>query len=218
MKPNLSAWQSFSARTVAILWLLIISVMTAIHGAELSQLMDQTQNTESEMTFDEIDARLSTLENTLTAIQAQPATASREELHKALVPITQRLAVLAQQQTHYASTDAVTTLTQYTNQLSARLDKLASTPPSVSTPAKIPEPKKQSPRRLPPFHIVATEQRGDERFLSVMPQNATEVSQLRLLRPGDSVSGWTLISFDYNNALFRIGSQKQRLAIPRSAP
>ncbi|EOZ3809465.1 hypothetical protein [Citrobacter youngae] len=36
MKPNLSAWQSFSARTVALFWLQIISVMTAIHSAVVS--------------------------------------------------------------------------------------------------------------------------------------------------------------------------------------
>jgi exonuclease VII small subunit len=58
----------------------------------------------------------------------------------------------------------------------------------------------------PPFTVVGVEYRGGERFLSVAPPGSTRLSQLYLVRPGDTIDGsnWRLSSLDDSRAQFSI--------------
>lgn len=92
--------------------------------------------------------------------------------------------------------------------------KANTAPPPAPTPAK--SKSTSNPRKAetiakpaegpPPFTVIGVEYRGGERFLSVAPPGSTQLSQLNLVRPGDSIAGsnWRLSSLDDTRALFSI--------------
>lgn len=97
----------------------------------------------------------------------------------------------------------------------------AKTPPlivpkqrSVPATARKPEPPKpvDSP---PPFTVVGIEYRGGERFLSVAPPGSTQLSELYLVRPGDSVGGtrWRLANLDDHKAQFSVDGATRTLSV-----
>ncbi|ECA1950162.1 hypothetical protein EJH27_01655 [Salmonella enterica subsp. enterica serovar Virchow] len=72
--------------------------------------------------------------------------------------------------------------------------------------------KPPKPQRLnPPFTLVSTERRGGQAYAVILPQGTGGWSQLRMLSPGESVSGWTLVSVSGNQADFQVNGQSQRL-------
>lgn len=79
--------------------------------------------------------------------------------------------------------------------------------PKVATKAKtkkVDPPKTPAPN--PPFTVIGVENRGGQQFLAVAPAGSTQLSQLNLIRPGDSVAGsnWRLSSLDDGHARFNI--------------
>ncbi|WP_257111680.1 hypothetical protein [Pseudomonas ficuserectae] len=103
-------------------------------------------------------------------------------------------------------------------------DLRAAKPASVQISAakpKTPPPSRKStaqskvPEAPPPFSVVGVEYRGGERFLSVAPPGSTQLSQLNLVRPGDTVAGsnWQLNSLDDSRALFSINGSTRILPL-----
>ncbi|EGG3945847.1 hypothetical protein BAR44_004428 [Salmonella enterica] len=89
---------------------------------------------------------------------------------------------------------------------------------TVQAPGGSPSPvKKQSkprPRKLtPPFSLVSTELRGGQTYAVILPAGEGGWAQLRMLSPGDSVSGWTLVNVSGNHAEFQVNGQVQRLTL-----
>ncbi|EEP5105056.1 hypothetical protein HBZ11_004700 [Salmonella enterica] len=87
---------------------------------------------------------------------------------------------------------------------------------TVQAPGGSPSPvKKQSkprPRKLiPPFSLVSTELRGGQTYAVILPAGEGGWAQLRMLSPGESVSGWTLVNVSGNHAEFQVNGQVQRL-------
>lgn len=77
-----------------------------------------------------------------------------------------------------------------------------------STPAK---------QQDPPFTVVGIEYRGGERFLSVGPLESTQLSQLYLIQPGDTVAGtsWRLKALENNSARFDVAGTPQVVTVER---
>ncbi|EDX6825276.1 hypothetical protein CYN47_002009 [Salmonella enterica subsp. enterica serovar Inverness] len=89
---------------------------------------------------------------------------------------------------------------------------------TVQAPGGSPSPvKKESkprPRKLtPPFTLVSTELRGGQTYAVILPAREGGWAQLRMLSPGDSVSGWALVSVSGNHAEFQVNGQVQRLTL-----
>ncbi|SUG86710.1 putative membrane protein [Salmonella enterica subsp. enterica] len=90
---------------------------------------------------------------------------------------------------------------------------------TVQAPGGSPSPvKKQSkprPRKLtPPFSLVSTELRGGTDLCRDFTcRGKVAGAQLRMLSPGDSVSGWTLVNVSGNHAEFQVNGQVQRLTL-----
>ncbi|PVP56924.1 hypothetical protein C4711_24035, partial [Salmonella enterica subsp. enterica serovar Newport] len=89
---------------------------------------------------------------------------------------------------------------------------------TVQAPGGSPSPvKKESkprPRKLtPPFTLVSTELRGGQTYAVILPAGEGGWAQLRMLSPGDSVSGWALVSVSGNHAEFQVNGQVQRLTL-----
>ena len=77
-------------------------------------------------------------------------------------------------------------------------------------PAPLPTPKIAAPS----FQLIGVERRADERFLSILPRGADGLSQIRLLRVGDTEDGWRLEAIGDEAATFIQGGEKRRLNLP----
>lgn len=62
-------------------------------------------------------------------------------------------------------------------------------------------------RRLtPPFTLVSIERRGGQDYVVTLPAGGSW-AQLRMLSPGESLSGWTLAHAGYGEATFRVNGK-----------
>ncbi|ENZ2336258.1 hypothetical protein ACGG1K_003239 [Salmonella enterica] len=84
--------------------------------------------------------------------------------------------------------------------------------PPGGSPSPVKKPSKPRPHKLtPPFTLVSTERRGGQTYAVILPAGEGSLAQLRMLSPGESLSGWTLVSVSGNQAEFQVNSQVQRL-------
>ncbi|EJJ5913115.1 hypothetical protein NJE82_003501 [Salmonella enterica] len=82
------------------------------------------------------------------------------------------------------------------------------------SPSSVKKQSKPQPRKLtPPFTLVSTELRGGQTYAVILPAGEGGWAQLRMLSPGDSVSGWALVSVSGNHAEFQVNGQVQRLTL-----
>ncbi|EAX6828148.1 TPA_asm: hypothetical protein G1X19_11175 [Salmonella enterica subsp. enterica serovar Typhimurium str. SL1344] len=82
------------------------------------------------------------------------------------------------------------------------------------SPSSVKKQLKPRPLKLmPPFTLVSTELRGGQTYAVILPAGEGGWAQLRMLSPGDSVSGWTLVSVSGNQAEFQVNGQAQRLTL-----
>ena len=88
--------------------------------------------------------------------------------------------------------------------LLAGVTGLEDSPPQAAKP-KAPEP---------PFNVVGLELRGGERFVSIASRGATSLTDLRLLREGESIGAWQLQTIDAHAVVFLVDDQTVRVALP----
>ncbi|EFQ7413723.1 hypothetical protein GJZ22_001247 [Salmonella enterica] len=82
------------------------------------------------------------------------------------------------------------------------------------SPSSVKKQSKPRPRKFtPPFTLVSTELRGGQTYAVILPAGEGGWAQLRMLSPGDSVSGWALVSVSGNHAEFQVNGQVQRLTL-----
>jgi hypothetical protein len=62
--------------------------------------------------------------------------------------------------------------------------------------------------------VIGAELRAGERFLAILPSASSALTQVRLLRPGETEAGWHLESIEGSSALFRHGDDTRRLPVP----
>lgn len=82
-------------------------------------------------------------------------------------------------------------------------------------PAKVARKSQSRKKSPPPFNVIGLEYRGGERFLSVAPQGSTSLSDIYLVRPGDTVGStrWRLNGIDGNRAQFVVDGTARSLSI-----
>ncbi|EGF9691692.1 hypothetical protein IDR12_000532 [Salmonella enterica] len=80
-----------------------------------------------------------------------------------------------------------------------------------SQPA-VKKPSKPQPQVIkPPFTLVSIERRGGQAYAVILPAGEGGWAQLRMLSPGESLSGWMLMSASGSQAEFQVNGQIQRL-------
>ncbi|EDR5078603.1 hypothetical protein GS039_001426 [Salmonella enterica] len=85
--------------------------------------------------------------------------------------------------------------------------------PGGSQPA-VKKPSKPQPRFIkPPFTLVSIERRGGQAYAVILPAGEGGWAQLRMLSPGESLSGWMLMSASGSQAEFQVNGQIQRLTL-----
>ncbi|EBE6611235.1 hypothetical protein CUK41_04995 [Salmonella enterica] len=88
--------------------------------------------------------------------------------------------------------------------------KTVQAPGGSPSPVKKPS-KPRSHKLTPPFTLVSTERRGGQTYAVILPAGEGSLAQLRMLSPGESLSGWTLVNVSGNQAEFQVNGQVQRL-------
>jgi len=75
-------------------------------------------------------------------------------------------------------------------------------------------PAAHRPQTLtPPFRVLEIEYRGGEAFLMVAPKDSHSLSDIRLLREGDSLLGWQLATLSPQQAQFAVGGRKHSVPL-----
>ncbi|MJZ42559.1 hypothetical protein DS487_16980 [Salmonella enterica subsp. enterica] len=153
-----------------------------------------------------LKAQVTTLAADLTATQsatAQGGTA-RDEMSRTLAALQKALDVQTQR------TDTLMAWKAGAGQRAAAVRRTTQVPGGGRSDVKKPT---ERPHLKSPFTLVSTEHRGGQAYAVVLPQGAGGWAQLHMLSPGESLSGWTLVSVDGRQATFRVGSRVQHLTL-----
>lgn len=197
-------------RVASITWLLIISAAMVVDHIALSRLAEQT---ESSAQVAALENRLVELDQQIEQDREQPPALPQARYNTDRQALEQRLASIDQSLGERLSAEGLLPLQGRIDQLEVRLNRVRQAAPAQAQPraSQAPKPKAAEP---PPFKVLGMELRGGERFVSILPAGAGALSQVHLLRPGESEAGWLLESIDGRVAVFRSGSDIQRLAPP----
>lgn len=138
------------------------------------------------------------------------------QLQQQMTSVTQRVEVL-EQRDGVMSGQWLELKQQMADLLAGRKSALApSSSSAVANPPKKPVKKaaaKVTSSASAPFVLNGVEYRGGARFVSVTPRQASSLEQVRLLTPGESFSGWTLLTIDSRQATFRTARRTLTLSV-----
>lgn len=203
------------ARAIAAGWLIVASIAVITDHVTLGHLAHSTQQRASTSDVHVLARRLDGVEHQVSGLQHQPGAVTQTAWTADRQVLESRLAGVEQALNDRAREEELGQLAARVTELDARMDNSRPTPP----PAHVTHRAAPAPRPLvPPFELVGRELRGGESFLSVMPTGATRLSQVRVLRPGDTVDDWQLLSLDAHMAVFEVKGQTRTLMLPKEQP
>ncbi|UQP97355.1 hypothetical protein KP728_17650 [Xanthomonas arboricola pv. juglandis] len=194
-------------------WLLLISAATVIDHVTLSRLSEQAEGSAQGAQVAALESRLAGLNEQIEQERRQPAALPQARYETERQALEQRLASIEQAMGERLSADSLLPLEGRLDRMEARLDKARQAAPAQAGPRTPQAAKPQAPES-PPFKVLGMELRGGERFVSILPAGVEALSHARLLRAGESEASWLLESIDGRVAVFRNGSQIQRMASP----
>ncbi|MBZ9559051.1 MULTISPECIES: hypothetical protein [unclassified Modicisalibacter] len=195
-------------------------------GPSLESRLQQQQQT-----LDQLRDRLDTLE----AERASDVALGRnvDARLDRLAEHVEANAQMKQRLDHLASADEVDGLSQRIDELSGSVDVRFSAvreteqglEASIDALRERLEKRKAKPRQdqasrsrrkspTPPFTIAGVERRGDRRFLAIADGEVASLSDLRLIRAGQSVGRWRLSSIDGRSASFTVDGRDVVVSLP----
>ena len=198
-------------RVAAVTWLLLISVAVVIHQVILTTWIEEAQDAVPGIQVTVLEARLAELARELEQQRQGPAALRWERYESERVALDQRLAALEQALNDRPTVDLEPLQTRI-DRLEVRLANVRSAPTAASRP---PVRAPARPRPIEPsFRVIGVELRAGERFLSILPTDAAALAQARLLRAGETETGWRLEVIEDGGAVFRHGDEVRRLTVP----
>ena len=198
-------------RVAAATWLLLISAVVVIDHVILSTRADRTDDAVPAMQLSELEAQLAELARELEQQRQGPAALPLGRYESERVALDQRLAALEQALNDRPTVDLESLQTRI-DRLEVRLATVRSAPTAASRP---PVRAPARPRHVEPsFRVIGVELRAGERFLSILPADAAALAQARLLRAGETETGWRLEVIEDGGAVFRHGDEVRRLTVP----
>ncbi|HEY8331886.1 MAG TPA: hypothetical protein VIO83_11245 [Pseudomonas sp.] len=207
--PSRTRWLRIATAT----WLLLISGISLVNSVGLSRLAEQAQGSAQEGQLKAMTARVADLEQQAEASKHQPAVLSQASFTTAQQALEERLAKLEQGQAGNARADDLPPILRRLDGIETRLQRARQTAPTPAARQRTTETV-QPKAVVPPFMVLGFELRGGERFLSIAPTDTASLTQARLLRPGEAAGDWQLESFEGRSAVFRVGEQIRRIAVP----
>ena len=191
-------------------WLVLVSVIAIVDSVGLSRLIAQSRSSAQDAQVQALATRVSDLEHQAEAAKRQPKPVVQGDFDAARQALEERLAHVEQAQATDTQGDDIKALQARVAVLETRLTKGE---PSAAAPHKT--AKAAKPKVLePPFNVVGLELRGGERFVSIASRGAAVLTDLRLLREGESIGAWQLQAIDAHAVVFRMDDQTVRVALP----
>lgn len=198
-------------RVAAATWLLLISAVVVIDHVILSTRADRTEDAVPATQLSELEAQLAELAREIEQQRQEPAALPLGRYESERVALDQRLAALEQALNDRPTVDLEPLQTRI-DRLEVRLANVRSAPTAASRP---PVRAPARPRPIEPsFRVIGVELRAGERFLSILPTDAAALAQARLLRAGETETGWRLEVIEDGGAVFRHGDEVRRLTVP----
>ena len=198
-------------RVAAATWLLLISAVVVIDHVILSTRADRTEDAVPATQLSELEAQLAELAREIEQQRQEPAALPLGRYESERVALDQRLEALEQAVDDRPTIDLQSLQTRI-DRLEVRLATVRSAPTAASRP---PVRAPARPRPIEPsFRVIGVELRAGERFLSILPTDAAALAQARLLRAGETETGWRLEVMEDGGAVFRHGDEVRRLTVP----
>jgi len=199
-------------RTAIITWLLLISAAVVIDHVALSGLATQVETSATGLQVPVLEKRLADLVQQVEQAQQQPDALPQARYDVEHQALERRLNVIEQALGSRPTAESLLPLVARIEQLEIQLNEPRPAPPPVPRPrASVPAKPKSIE---PPFRVIGVELRAGERFLSIMSATSGTLSQVHLLRPGETEAGWHLETIERSAAVFRHGDDTRRLPIP----
>lgn len=198
-------------RVAGATWLLLISAVVVIDHIILSTRADRTEDAVPATQLSELEAQLAELAREIEQQRQEPAALPLGRYESERVALDQRLEALEQALNDRPTVDLEPLQTRI-DRLEVRLANVRSAPTAASRP---PVRAPARPRPIEPsFRVIGVELRAGERFLSILPTDAAALAQARLLRAGETETGWRLEVIEDGGAVFRHGDEVRRLTVP----
>ena len=191
-------------------WLVLVSAIAIVDSVGLSRLIEQSRSSAQDAQMQALATRISDLEHQAEAAKRQPKPVVQGDFDAARQALEERLVHIEQAQATDAHGDDIKALQARVGVLEARLKKAASSAAAPRKTAVAAKPKVLEP----PFNVVGLELRGGERFVSIASRGAAALTDLRLLREGESIGAWQLQAIDAHAVVFRVDDQTVRVALP----
>lgn len=193
-------------------WLICLSIFVLLGHQAMSDQSDQEQlNTR----LHRIEAQATGLAEIIQNLQQRPAAATATDLQGIHQALEARIAQVEQTQSRHATADDLQMLRVDIDQIKAAQQAAAhAAVPAKPRASNKPVSTKPASTAMP-FRVVGVELRAGLRSVSVAPSGGSYTpDQLQVLLPGDTVGPWRLQSIEGNTAVFQVGNQTRRLAIP----
>ena len=190
-------------------WVLLVSLLTVGNSAALFYVARILQQKQAAGAGDALSHQLEDLGKRVRAVELrpkQPREVDTGEYGDELIVLRQRLDSIEQALPGSAIQSDAPALYARMDHLESKVGKLQRAPRSARKPAAPAKPA-QPQHNDPPFVALGVELRGGERFVTVGPRNGSSLSQVRLLRVGESEAGWRLDALTRDRAVFRSSDQ-----------
>ena len=197
-------------KIAAGVWLVLVSAIAIVDSVGLSRLIEQSRSSAQDAQMQALATRVSDLEHQAEAAKRQPKPVVQGDFDAARQALEERLVHIEQAQATDAHGDDIKALQARVGVLEARLKKTAPPAAAPHKTARAAKPKVPEP----PFNVVGLELRGGERFVSIASHGAAALTDLRLLREGESIGAWQLQAIDAHAVVFRVDDQTVRVALP----
>jgi len=203
-------------QVAAATWLLLVSAAVVVNHVALSRLAGDVRTSAPAIEVALLDSRLTELELLTDSTGHQPEPLTQASLDAVRQALEERLARLEQTDAEPPATTDIAHLESRLDQLEARLKEVRQPPPPAAAPARRPPPAGAArPATVePPFRLLDIELRAGERFLSIAPADSRSLAAVRVLRLGETESGWRLESLEGRTATFLFNGQARRLSVP----
>lgn len=211
--PNIMTPPRLLTVLVAV-WLLALSALIVVQYSALSELTDAISSDEKSGQLHSLRERTDRLEKINESLNLLPRSVTHAELSASHQPLDSRIAALELATRDPAPLTGLQPVQEQLLLLEAKLE--AMNQPSIKNPAPRTSAKIQpaAPMTEPPFQVLGFELRGGERFLAIAPKESQLISQVRLMRIGESEGTWLLKDIEPQFAVFQVAGKTQRLAVP----
>lgn len=229
MTDSLAASRTRLLPVATAVALVLVSILVVIDHVRLSHWMRLHRSTVEPVEVAQIEDRLMRLEAALATIRQQPAPLTETAYAAAEKVEHDQLDRMERALTDRLGPADLTPFTERLTRLESEVSRLRHPSPPRARPlaqgAGLPTSQAaqtlsiatsvpSAPDVAPPFTVLGTEVRGSEWFLTLAPPGTQALSQVRVLRVGESEGDWQLKTLDAHTAVFETAGHLQQLPVP----